>query len=334
MRRLPGPVDSRLSEGDQTPQAHFELFRDWQRTQTQSSVRTLLSLRQQMDGRSCRDAGTTSREATTACGRFRSKKWLRLASESGRRVLRLRYAQQGFAPSPVQHAGQFVNACSCGRSAVQCALSQARPGISCFPLTTCMEVGYAKVTHDLTERKNHEDALLANEAVLETEKERLQVTLDSIADGVVCTDEAGNIMLMNPTAENRTGWIQKEGHRQTADHESASIAIVPEEILRSVAIACQRDGTETSRSSALPAPSTTAWLSNRSAARVLSYTAEPERGHIEGDAPPSGGLARNVGFSHGKFCRQSASWSSQMKTRREGGSPLKGGSIVLLDRAW
>ena len=68
MRRLPGPADRRLSEGDQTPEALFELFRDWQRTQTQSSVRTLRGLRQQMDVRSCRDAGTTSREATTACG--------------------------------------------------------------------------------------------------------------------------------------------------------------------------------------------------------------------------------------------------------------------------
>jgi hypothetical protein len=41
-----------------------------------------------------------------------------------------------------------------------------------------------------------------------------------------------------------------------------------------------------------------------------------------------------VGFSHGKFCRQGAGWSNQMKTRREGRSPLKSGSIVILDRAW
>ena len=53
MRRLPGPAVWRLSEGDQTPEALYELFRDWQRTQTQSSVRTLRSLRQQMDVRSC-----------------------------------------------------------------------------------------------------------------------------------------------------------------------------------------------------------------------------------------------------------------------------------------
>jgi hypothetical protein len=49
MRRLPGPASSRLSEGEQTPEALHGLFRDWQRTQTQSSVRTHSSLRQQMD---------------------------------------------------------------------------------------------------------------------------------------------------------------------------------------------------------------------------------------------------------------------------------------------
>ncbi len=40
-RRLPGPAVCRLSEGDQAPEAPFELFRDWQRTQTQSSVTAL-----------------------------------------------------------------------------------------------------------------------------------------------------------------------------------------------------------------------------------------------------------------------------------------------------
>jgi 2-dehydropantoate 2-reductase len=45
-----------------TPEAHHELFRDWQRTQTQSSVTALRSPRQQMDVRFCM-AGTTRREA-------------------------------------------------------------------------------------------------------------------------------------------------------------------------------------------------------------------------------------------------------------------------------
>ena len=54
MRRLPGPADCRLSEGDHPPEALYELFRDWQRTQTQSSVTALRSLRQQMDVWFCR----------------------------------------------------------------------------------------------------------------------------------------------------------------------------------------------------------------------------------------------------------------------------------------
>ena len=49
MRRLPGPAGRPLCDGVKTPEAPVELFRGWQRTQTQSSVRTLRSLRQQMD---------------------------------------------------------------------------------------------------------------------------------------------------------------------------------------------------------------------------------------------------------------------------------------------
>ena len=49
MRRLPGPAGRPLCEGVKTPEAPVGLFRGWQRTQTQSSVRTLRSLRQQMD---------------------------------------------------------------------------------------------------------------------------------------------------------------------------------------------------------------------------------------------------------------------------------------------
>ena len=49
MRRLPGPASWPLCDGVKTPEAPVELFRGWQRTQTQSSVRTPGSLRQQMD---------------------------------------------------------------------------------------------------------------------------------------------------------------------------------------------------------------------------------------------------------------------------------------------
>src|SRR5215472_12165811 len=50
---LPGPADCRLGERVQTLEAPLVLFRDWQRTPTQSSVRTLRSLRPQMDVRFC-----------------------------------------------------------------------------------------------------------------------------------------------------------------------------------------------------------------------------------------------------------------------------------------
>lgn len=54
-----------------------------------------------------------------------------------------------------------------------------------------------------TERKTAEQAL-ANE------KERLSVTLRSIGDGVITTDDEGNIVLLNKAAEEMTGWSQED----------------------------------------------------------------------------------------------------------------------------
>ena len=68
MRRLPDPAFCRLSEGDQTPEALYELFRDWQRTHTQSSVTALRSLRQQMDVWFCRAQEPIAERHTFACG--------------------------------------------------------------------------------------------------------------------------------------------------------------------------------------------------------------------------------------------------------------------------
>ena len=42
------------------------------------------------------------------------------------------------------------------------------------------------------------------------EKERAQVTLDSIGDAVICTDTSGNITFMNRVAETMTGWTMKD----------------------------------------------------------------------------------------------------------------------------
>jgi diguanylate cyclase (GGDEF)-like protein/PAS domain S-box-containing protein len=53
------------------------------------------------------------------------------------------------------------------------------------------------------ERKNLEDALFV-------EKERAQVTLNSIGDAVACTDAEGNLTFLNLVAEKLTGWSWQE----------------------------------------------------------------------------------------------------------------------------
>jgi diguanylate cyclase (GGDEF)-like protein/PAS domain S-box-containing protein len=53
------------------------------------------------------------------------------------------------------------------------------------------------------ERKTMEEALFE-------EKERAQVTLNCIADAVVCTDIAGNISFLNPVSEKLMGWSLAE----------------------------------------------------------------------------------------------------------------------------
>jgi len=56
---------------------------------------------------------------------------------------------------------------------------------------------------NITERKRAEDALAM-------EKERLAVTLRSIGDGVITTDTAGRVVLLNKVAEEMTGWRQED----------------------------------------------------------------------------------------------------------------------------
>ena len=58
------------------------------------------------------------------------------------------------------------------------------------------------------ERKIMEEALFA-------EKERAQVTLNSIGDAVICTDISGNVTFLNLVAEKLTGWPWKEASGRT-----------------------------------------------------------------------------------------------------------------------
>lgn len=59
------------------------------------------------------------------------------------------------------------------------------------------------IVRDITKRK------MAEKAVWE-EKERAQVTLQSIGDAVITTDSQGNVEYLNSVAEDLTGWLNNE----------------------------------------------------------------------------------------------------------------------------
>lgn len=65
----------------------------------------------------------------------------------------------------------------------------------------------AGLKDEITERKNIENALRRS-------REQLEVTLRSIVDGVITTDIAGKITMMNKVAENLTGWSLEDALSQ------------------------------------------------------------------------------------------------------------------------
>ena len=65
------------------------------------------------------------------------------------------------------------------------------------------------VAHDISERKIAEEALFQ-------EKEKADVTLASIADGVLRTDARGMVDYLNPVAQKLTGWTLAEAYGQPA----------------------------------------------------------------------------------------------------------------------
>ncbi|MGM0680959.1 MAG: PAS domain-containing sensor histidine kinase [Thermodesulfobacteriota bacterium] len=82
--------------------------------------------------------------------------------------------------------------------------SRFRARIKVFPFQSSNQNGgFIKVTEDITDRLQTEEALAA-------EKERLAVTLRSIGDGVITTDTEGKVTMINKVAEDLTGWPQHE----------------------------------------------------------------------------------------------------------------------------
>ncbi|MEX2122764.1 MAG: PAS domain S-box protein [Woeseia sp.] len=68
-------------------------------------------------------------------------------------------------------------------------------------------IGVSKVARDITERKQ-----LARE--LAAQQESFRVTLSSIGDGVIASDERGYVTFLNPCAEELTGWPAGEAAGQ------------------------------------------------------------------------------------------------------------------------
>ncbi len=66
-------------------------------------------------------------------------------------------------------------------------------------------VGTTGIARDITERKQAEERLFE-------EKERIQVTLQSIGDAVISTNAQGHVDFLNPVAEQMTGWTLAEAH--------------------------------------------------------------------------------------------------------------------------
>ncbi|HEY1376487.1 MAG TPA: PAS domain S-box protein [Gemmataceae bacterium] len=84
-------------------------------------------------------------------------------------------------------------------------------------------LGFSKITRDLTVRKQAEENArrLAEETAARQaahdERERLRVTLASIGDAVISTDDRGRVEFLNPVAERLTGWANAEAAGQPLD---------------------------------------------------------------------------------------------------------------------
>lgn len=120
--------------------------------------------------------------------------------------------------------------------------------------------GRVKTVEDISARKSTEFKLRAAEAALFEEKERAQVTLNSIGDAVLSTDIEGRLSYMNLVAEAMTGWSYQEamgrplaevfriinGNTRLVTDNPALLAIREDRIveLASDCVLIRRDGVE------------------------------------------------------------------------------------------
>lgn len=83
-------------------------------------------------------------------------------------------------------------------------LNALRQGAKDYLLETHINTdSFVRAIRHMAEREAAEERLFI-------EKQRAQITLDSIGDGVLCTDICGNVTYLNAVAETMTGWPRKE----------------------------------------------------------------------------------------------------------------------------
>jgi diguanylate cyclase (GGDEF)-like protein/PAS domain S-box-containing protein len=94
---------------------------------------------------------------------------------------------------------------------------------------------YLSIRFDVTRRKQAEEELAR-------EKERWQVTLKSIGDGVIVTDRDGRVVFMNAMASELTGRRQEEALRRGVNEVFALVSEETRAPLRNPALTCMEDG--------------------------------------------------------------------------------------------
>lgn len=115
-------------------------------------------------------------------------------------------ARKSFIAQPSPRAmGQGRDLLACRKNG---AIFPVEIGLN--PVVTNEGVMILSAIVDISDRKRIEAALFA-------EKERAQVTLESIGDAVITTDAIGQVDYLNPVAEKLTGWSLAQAQGQPLD---------------------------------------------------------------------------------------------------------------------
>ncbi|MEM7278570.1 MAG: EAL domain-containing protein, partial [Pseudomonadota bacterium] len=88
---------------------------------------------------------------------------------------------------------------------------------------------------DITDRKWAETRIFE-------EKERAQVTLNSIGDGVITCDADGNVDYLNPVAADLVGWEPRAAKGRPVDQVLTTVSAESRELLDNPVVRCLREG--------------------------------------------------------------------------------------------